>query len=114
MKRSIVCGVLVRVQPQDVICADQVRGQVAIVLGDVKVPLGRSLCIGPEVPDHNSGVAVIGPGVQFQKMELTSDMTLPSPMSIFCLKTPVNYHDKHYCAKLKVKYPQLYHCHGDY
>ena len=68
MKGSIVCGVLVRVQPQDVICADEVGGQVAIVLCDVKVPLGRSLCIGPEVTDHISGVAVIGPGVQLQKV----------------------------------------------
>ena len=68
MKHSIVCGILVRVQPQDVIGADEVRGQVAIVLCDVKVPLGRSLCIGPEVTDHISGVAVIGPGVQLQKV----------------------------------------------
>ena len=68
MKHSIVCGVLVRVQPQDVICADQLGGQVTIVLCDVKVPLGRSLSIGPEVPDHTSGVAVIGPGVQLQKV----------------------------------------------
>ena len=67
MKRRVING-LVLVQVQYVIRTHQAGGEVVVGTANVDVPLGGKLCCGPEVPDHTSGVAVIGPGVQLQKV----------------------------------------------
>ena len=68
MEGSIVCGVLVGVQSQNVIGGDQVGRQVTVALGDVKLPLGCLLCLWPQTSDRSQCVIVTGPGVQLQEV----------------------------------------------
>ena len=68
MKCRVINDKLVLVQVQYVVRTHQAGGEVVVGTADVDVPLGGKLCCGPVVPDHTSGVAVIGPGVQLQKV----------------------------------------------